>query len=154
MSILALIAVVACTKLKIVNDLHEHTTNQPKLNEPTLRTSTPLELGMGPEYSSDIASDGPRKRTFDDDDYDLELQRVKKKRIYNSKRSKSVIKANNDKRSKAVIKADNDERNKKRSKAVIKAYNDGGNKKRSKAIIKADNNKRNKKRYKAVRKSR
>ena len=79
--ILVLIAVVVCTKLKIVNDLHEDTTNQPKLNEPTLRTSTPLELGMGPEYSSDIASDGPRKRTFDDDDYDPELQRVKKKII-------------------------------------------------------------------------
>ena len=146
MCILVLIAVVVCTKLKIVNDLHEHTTNQPKLNEPTLRTSTPLELGMGPEYSSDIASDGPRKRTFDDDDYNPELQRVKKKRIYNSKRSKAVIKANNDKRSKAVIKAVNDERNKKRSKAVRKADNDKQNKKRSKAVRKADNDKQNKKR--------
>ena len=125
---------MVCTELHIVNDLYEHSINQAKLNKPTRRTSTHLELGMGPEYSSDIAGDGPRKRTFDGDDYDPELERVRKRRNYNSSRTK------------AVIKADNDKRNPKRSKAIIKAYNDKRNSKRSKAVRKADNDKQNQKR--------
>ena len=39
-----------------------------KLKKSTLLTSTLFDLGMGPEYSSDIAGDGPRKRTFDEDE--------------------------------------------------------------------------------------
>ena len=42
--------------------------DQTKLKKSTLLTSTLFELGMGPEYSSDIAGDGPRKRTFDEDE--------------------------------------------------------------------------------------
>ena len=42
--------------------------DQTKLEKLTLLTSTLFELGMGPEYSSDIAGDGPRKRTFDEDE--------------------------------------------------------------------------------------
>ena len=89
---------------------------------------------MGPEYSCDMAGDGPRKRTFDDENYDPGLERVKKRRIYNSRRTKADIKASNENRSKAARKAEN----KKRSKAAIKAEN----KKRSKADIKASNEKR------------
>ena len=89
---------MTCTELQIVNDLYEHKTNQTTLF-PTLRTSIALELGMGPEYSCDIAGDGPRKRTFVDDNYDPELERVKKRRKYNSRRIKADIKAQNEKRS-------------------------------------------------------
>ena len=110
--------------------------DQVKLKKPTLHTSMPLELGMGPEYSSDIAGDGPRKRSFDGDDYNPELERVKKKRIYNSKRSKTAINAENAKRSKTARKAENAER----SKTAIKAENA----KRSKAARKAENAKRSK----------
>ena len=42
--------------------------DQTKLKKSTLLTSTLFDLGMGPEYSSDIAGDGPRKRTFDEDE--------------------------------------------------------------------------------------
>jgi hypothetical protein len=148
LSTLALIVSMVYTELLIVDNLHEYTTNQIKLNNKTLRNSTLLELGMGPEYSSDIAGDGPRKRTFDEDDYNPELERVKKKRIHNSKRSRSVIKTYNDKISKTVRKAYND----KRSKTVIKAYNEkrsktvrkAENAKRSQAVIKAYNDKRSK----------
>ena len=42
--------------------------DQTKLKKSTLLTSTLFELGMGPEYSSDMAGDGPRKRTFDEDE--------------------------------------------------------------------------------------
>ena len=76
--------------------MHEHKTNKTKLF-PTLRTSTALELGMGPEYSCDIAVDGPKKRTFVDDNYDPELERVKKRRKYNSRRIKADRKAENEK---------------------------------------------------------
>ena len=70
LSTIALIVAMVCTKSLIVYNLLEYTTNQIKLNKLILRMSTPLESGMGPEYSSDIAGDGPRKRTFDgDDDY-------------------------------------------------------------------------------------
>ena len=62
---LALIAALACTELQIVNDLHQNKIAQTKLIKPAIiRTSTPLELGMGPEYSCDIAGDGPRNTKF------------------------------------------------------------------------------------------
>ena len=71
LGILVLIAALACSELQIVNDMCQHgTKTQPKLNNHTIRSSTPFELGMGPEYSCDIAGDGPRRRTFDGDDYD------------------------------------------------------------------------------------
>ena len=108
---------MACTELQIVNDLYEHKTNQTTLF-PTLRTSIALELGMGPAYSCGIAGDGPKKRTFVDDNYDPELERVKKIRKYNSRRK--ARKAENAKRSKADRKAENE----KRSKADIKAQNE------------------------------
>ena len=114
----------------IIEDCSLHR-DQAMLIKPTVHTSMPFELGIGPEYSSDIAGDGPRKRTFDGDDYNPELERVKKKRIHNSKRSKTVRKAENAKRSQAVRKAENA----KRSQTVIKTYND----KRSKTVIKAEN---------------
>ena len=80
---LALIAALACTELQIVNDLHQHNISQAKLIKPAIkRTSTPVELGMGPAYSSDMAGDGPRKRTFHGDNYEPGLERVKKIRIY------------------------------------------------------------------------
>ena len=74
---------------------------------------------MGPAYSSDMAGDGPRKRTFDGDNYEPGLERVKKRRIYNSRRTKANIKATNEKRSKATIQA----QNKMRSKAARQAEN-------------------------------
>ena len=55
-------------------------------------------FGMGPEFSSDIAGDGPRKRNFDEDEFDLELGRTKKKKKLNSRRSKSSIEAYNQSR--------------------------------------------------------
>ena len=114
---IALIAAMTCTELQGVRDLQGHRTNQAKLNKPAVRSSTPLDLGTGPEYSSDIAGDGPRKMTFDEDDYNPELERVKKRRLYNSRRTKANIKATNENRSKATIQA----QNKKRSKADIQA---------------------------------
>ena len=102
--------------------------DQTKLKKSTLLTSTLFELGMGPEYPSDIAGDGPRKRTFDDDEYDPKLVRVQQIRRYNAKR----------KRSEADRKADNEKQNPKRSKADRKADNEKQNPKRSKAARKAE----------------
>ena len=60
---------------------------------------------MGPEFSSDIAGDCPRKRIFADDEFDPELERSKKRKTWNLKR----------KRSKAERKADNLKQHPKRS---------------------------------------
>ena len=127
--------------------MYQHgTKTQPKLNKQSIRTSTPFELGIGPEYSCDMAGDGPRRRTFDGDDYDPQLESVKKRRIYNSRRTKADRNAENKKRSIAKIKAQNE----KRSKAKIKAENE----KRSKAKIKDQNKKRSKSKIKAENKKR
>ena len=98
-------------------DIHR---DQTKLKNSTLLTSRHCQLSMGPEFSSDIAGDGPRKRTFDDDEYDPKLVRVQQIRRYNAKR----------KRSKADRKADNRKQNPKRSKADRKADNQKQNPKR------------------------
>ena len=108
---LALIAAMAYTELQIINNSHEHTTNQAMLYKPIVRSSTPLELGMGnkskvfwldmgTEFSSDIAGDGPRKRRFDEDEYNPNLEKSKKRKIWNARRSKLTIKRENAKRSK------------------------------------------------------
>ena len=136
-------------------DIHR---DQTKLKNSTLLTSRHCQLSMGPEFSSDIAGDGPRKRTFDDDEYDPKLVRVQQIRRSNAKRKRSEAdrKADNEKqnpkRSKAYRKADNKKQNPRRSKADIKAYNRKQNPKRSKADRKADNRKQNQKRCKADRK--
>jgi len=39
-----------------------------KFKKPTLQSFDQFGLGMGPEFSSDIAGDGPRKRIVDDED--------------------------------------------------------------------------------------
>ena len=65
---------------------------------------------MGPEYSSDIAGDGPRKRILDEDEYDPEQERIKKRKTYNARRSKAVRQADNSKRTKADRKAENSRR--------------------------------------------
>ena len=101
---LAFIVVMVCTKLQIVNDLQEDKENirslsnltlksrysgyalvykdKTKLEKPTLLSLTQFGFGMGPEFSSDIAGDGPRKRIVVEDDYDPELERIKKKKSY------------------------------------------------------------------------
>ena len=40
---------------------------------------------MGPEFSSDVAGDGPRKRIDIEDEYDPELERIKKKKAEGTK---------------------------------------------------------------------
>ena len=90
-----------------------------KVKISTVHTLTLFDLGMGPEFSSDIAGDGPRKRNFDEDDYDPELERTKKRKILNSRRSKSSTKASNQKqnskRTKDDRKKDNAKQNSKRT---------------------------------------
>ena len=50
------------------------------IQKPTLLTSKLFGLGMGPEFSSDIAGDGPRKRKSNEDEYDPELERIQKRK--------------------------------------------------------------------------
>ena len=99
--ILALIAVMACTELQIYNDLQQYKEIQSlsnftlksrksgyaldirdkvKLKKPTLLRLTQFGFGMGPEFSSDIAGDGPRKKILVEDEYDPELEKIKKKK--------------------------------------------------------------------------
>ena len=52
-----------------------------KLKEPTSLNLTLFRLGMGPEFASDVAGDGPRKRIDIEDEYDPELERIKKKKL-------------------------------------------------------------------------
>ena len=108
---------------------------------------------MGPEFSSDIGGDGPRKSNLNDDEYDPEQERIIKRKTYNAKRSKSSRKADNlkqnPKRSKTDRKADNLKQHPKRSKTDRKADNLKQNSKRSKTDRKADNLKQNQKRSKA-----
>ena len=52
-----------------------------KFQKFTLHASSIFGLGMGPEFSSDIAGDGPRKIIFDDDEFDPKLERSKKRKI-------------------------------------------------------------------------
>ena len=90
------------TELQILNDLQRHEGNiqflsnlilesrysgyalinrdKTKLNKPTSLNLTLFGVGMGPEFSSDAAGDGPRKRLNSDDEYDPELERTKKKK--------------------------------------------------------------------------
>ena len=131
MSTLATISVMAGTELQIAYDLEQHRGNiqylsnltlesrnsgyalvhrdKANVTKPTLVSLTLFGFGMGPAFSSDIAGDGPRKRAVADDEYDPELLRIKKRKIYNARRSKVTIKSNNLKR--------------KISKAAKKAYN-------------------------------
>ena len=98
---LAFITVMAGTKLQIVNDVQQVKENiqslsnltlksrnsgyalvyrdNVKLKKPTSLSLTQFGFGMGPEFSCDIAGDGPRKRIAADDEYDPELERIKKK---------------------------------------------------------------------------
>ena len=90
-----------------------------KIQKPSLLTSTLRELGMGPEFSSDIAGDGPRKRIFDEDDFDPELEQSKKRKTWNSRRSKLTRQIDSakhhSKRSKDDRRKDNAKQNPKRS---------------------------------------
>ena len=100
---IAFIAVMAFTELQNVNDLQQNKENirslsnftlrnrnsghvlvyrdKAKLEKPTLLSLTQFGFGMGPEYSSDIAGDGPKKRIIVEDDFDPEQERIKKKRL-------------------------------------------------------------------------
>ena len=98
---LAFTAVMACTELQIVYDLHQDKQIQSlsnftlksrnsgyalgyrdkaKRKKPTLLSLTQFGFGMGPEFSSDIAGDGPRKKILTEDEYDPELEKIKKKK--------------------------------------------------------------------------
>ena len=155
---IAFIAVMAGTELQIVNDLEQDKENiqslstitlksrnsghalvyrdKPKFEKPSLLVLTHFGFGMGPEFSSDIAGDGPRRPIVSEDEYDPELDRIKKR--------KATKKGNNRKRkrSKAERKADNLKQHLKRSKAERKADNLKQHPKRSKAERKAENSKR------------
>ena len=113
--VLAFIAVTKGTELHMLDDLQEHKGNiqslsnlilqsrnsgyaliyrdKTKLKKPTLLNLTLFGVGMGPEFSSDVAGDGPRKRIYSDDEYDPEVERIKKKKvtrkIINLKRKRS-----------------------------------------------------------------
>ena len=100
--ILAFITVMACTELQIVNDLQQQDKeiqslsnfslksrnsgyafvyrDKANLKKPTLLRLTQFGFGMGPEFSSDIAGDGPRKKNLAEDEYDPELEKIKKKK--------------------------------------------------------------------------
>ena len=102
MSTLAVISVMAGTKLKIVYDLEQHRGNiqylsnltlesrdsgyalvyrdKANVTKPTLVSLTLFGFGMGPAFSSDIAGDGPVKRAVSDDEYHPELIRIKKRK--------------------------------------------------------------------------
>ena len=92
---LAFVAVMSGSELHLVNDLQQHKGNIQSLTNltlgsryfgyarvyrckgtpkiPSLLNFTQFGFGMGPEFSSDIAGDGPRKRVDADDEYDPEL---------------------------------------------------------------------------------
>ena len=115
---LAFIAVIAGTKLQMVNDVQQHEgriqslsnftlesrnsgyplvyNDEVKLKKPILRSFTEFGLGMGPEFSSDIAGDGPRKRIDDDDEYDPEVERIKKKKLLKKQITASRIEKGKD----------------------------------------------------------
>ena len=98
-----------------------------KFEKPSLLILTHFGFEMGPEFSSDIAGDGPRRPKVSEDEFDPELERIQKR--------KATKKGNNRKRkrSKAERKADNLKQHPKRSKAERKADNLKQNPKRSKA---------------------
>ena len=134
---LAFIALMTGTELQMLNDLQQHKGNiqslsslildsrssgyaliyrdKTKLKKPTSLNLTLFGVGMGPEFSSDVAGDGPRKRIHSDDEYDPELERIKKKKV-----TRKIINLKR-KRSKAERQADNLKQNPKRSKAARKA---------------------------------
>ena len=60
----------------------DHPRNTSKVEKPTILISTIFGLGMGPEFSSDIAGDGPRKRKSHEDEYDPELDKIKNRKIW------------------------------------------------------------------------
>ena len=86
----AYIIVMAGTELHMVNDVQQHGgriqslwnltlesrnsgyalvyNDEVKFKKPTLQSFAQFGVGMGPEFSSDIAGDGPRKRIVDDED--------------------------------------------------------------------------------------
>ena len=92
----------------MVNDLHQHEGNiqsltnltlgsryfgharvyryKGKLKIPSLLNFTQFGFAMGPEFSSDIAGDGPRQRIDADGEYDPELQGIQKKKRINASR--------------------------------------------------------------------
>ena len=74
------------------------------------------------------------KKAVADDEYDPEMEKIKKRKTYTARRSRSSIKSNNlkRKRSKAERKADNLKQNPKRSKAYIK---DGNSRRKLKSDI-------------------
>ena len=105
-----------------------------KVQKLTLHASTLFGLGMGPEFSSDISGDGPRKRIFDEEDFDPELERSKKRKIWNSRRSK------------LSRQIDNAKQNSKRSTDNIMKNNAKRNPTRSTDDRRKDNAKQNRKR--------
>ena len=158
----ALIVVILGSELQMVNDLHQHEGNiqsltnltlgsryfgyarvyryKGKLKIPSLLNFTQFGFAMGPEFSSDIAGDGPRQRIDADGEYDPELQRIQKKKANKRKQNRKR------RRSKAQRQADNLKQHPKRSKADRQADNLKQNPKRSKADRQADNLKQNPKR--------
>ena len=104
---LAFIAVMTGTELQMLNDLQKHEGNiqflsnvilesrysgyalinrdKTNLKKPTSLNLTLFGVGMGPEFSSDAAGDGPRKRLNSEDEYDPELERIKKKKATRKK---------------------------------------------------------------------
>ena len=66
---------------------------------------------MGPEFPSDMAGDGPRRKIDDEDDYHPEMERIKRRKTHNLKRTKAARRADNiiqnSKRSRAATRADN-----------------------------------------------
>ena len=50
-----------------------------KVTKPTLLSSMVFGLGIGPEFSSDTAGDGPKKSKSNEDEYDPEQERITKR---------------------------------------------------------------------------
>ena len=112
------------------------------------------ELGIGQEFPSDVSGDGPRKRKFNEDSYDPEQEKRKKRKMYNARRSRIADNAKqNAKRSKTDIQANNAKQNPKRSKSDRQADNAKQHPKRSKSDRQADNAKQHPKRSKTDRKA-
>ena len=107
---------------------------------------------MGPEFTSDIAGDGPRKRVLDEEEFDPELERSKKRKIWNSRRSRSKLSRQIDnanqhlKRSTDDRRKDNAKQHPKRSTDDRRKDNAKQNPKRSTDDRRKDNAKQNPKR--------
>ena len=107
---------------------------------------TSLLLGMGPEFSSDMTGDGPRKRNTDDEEFDPGQIRRNQRKAHNSRRSKATIKRAHSNRTKADREADNLKQHAKRNKLERVADSLKQHAKRTKLDRQADNLKQNAKR--------